>query len=524
VCARGRGEPIEAASTRTAERPGHAAARGPAGPRAGDAPAALASRLADRIGAEGFQRYFNGKASIAMSERGLEVTVPSRFMADLVQRRFGPALREAARDEAGGHDVPVSIVVREQAAARTGDPAAAAAATRPRNDRAAAHPASPATPRHGRTHTWHRLESFIVGESNRLAYSAAVRLADGSGATGDGATGGPLTRLFVHGRCGLGKTHLLQGIARRFQERNPSAVVRYLTGEAFTNEYIAAVRAGAARCEQFRRAYRAVDLLCIDDVHFVANKQATQGELLHTFDAIDLSGARVALASDEHPRQVRSFSEALLSRFLSGAVVRLDHPERDLRERMIAAIAARRGHAIDPAGIRLLADTAGTAATVRDLEGLVTRVEAVWRLMPPGEHGGPGGAIGLLAVQRALGIGTSPDGAALVRRPIRGEQVIAHVCRALGVELAEFTGRGRHKRVVLARAVAANLCRRLTTLSFPEIARAMGRPNHSTIITAFQRLAGQIEARQDAGLDGPFAGLTVGDLCERLAAELAAGA
>src|SRR5262249_7964579 len=157
-------------------------------------------------------------------------------------------------------------------------------------------------------------------------------------------------------RCGLGKTHLLQGVARRLQEVRPSAVVRYTTGEAFTNEYIAAVRAGSGKCEQFRRAYRGVGLLCIDDVHFLANKQATQGELLHTFDAIDLSGARVALASDEHPRMVRSFSEALVSRFMSGAVVKLDFPERELRERMILAIAGRRGHTIDPAGVRLLAD------------------------------------------------------------------------------------------------------------------------------------------------------------------------
>ncbi|MFN5496398.1 MAG: DnaA ATPase domain-containing protein, partial [bacterium] len=116
--------------------------------------------------------------------------------------------------------------------------------------------------------------------------------------------------LFIHGECGVGKTHLIQGICRRRLERAPRQVIRYVTAEQFTNEYIASVRAGTL--DEFRKRLRRVDLLAIDDIHFFANKTATQAEFLHTIDAIGLGGARIAIVTDAHPRALRSFSEALV--------------------------------------------------------------------------------------------------------------------------------------------------------------------------------------------------------------------
>jgi chromosomal replication initiator protein len=364
-----------------------------------------------------------------------------------------------------------------------------------------------------------------VGEANRLAHAAAVRLAE------DPAAREP---LFLHGACGMGKTHLLMGLARRFQERHPRAVVRYLTAEAFTNEYIAAVR--ASTLDKFRRAFRRVDLLCIDDVHFVASKEATQAELLHTFDAIGLDGARVALASDEHPREIRKLNQKLLSRFLAGPVVRLEAPDPELRGKLIRALALRKGLVLEDAAVALLVERStraigaldGFGGSVRELEGLVTQVFAVKELLP--ECAGPGGKAGVLLVRRALGLGT-PEGSASPRkprRPVPASVIVEVVCEGLNVPMSELTGKGRHKRVVLARAVITALCRRMTTLSFPEIARAISRPNHSTVITALSRLDRAL-AREDGGSPGTelpteYAGLSLRELLEALCRRVEAAA
>lgn len=394
-----------------------------------------------------------------------------------------------------------------------------------------------------------RLETFVVGSSNRLAFNSAQALADGNA---------QFSTLFVHGGCGLGKTHLLQGIANRFTQVNPGAVVRYTTGESFTNDFITALRTN--KIDQFRRAYRGVDLLCLDDVHFLANKDATQVELLHTFDAIGLEGARVAMASDEHPREIRRLSEQLISRFLSGVVVRLDPPELELRVRIVRKLAEQRGLDLEEVAIKFMAERSGRSigpggwgrgfgGSVRDIEGMLTQVEAVHRLLPELTISGST-RIGLLLVRKALGIseneaagaggaanaasagGSSaghPGGGATglrPRRPIHAQTVIAEVCRALRVDLTDFQGKGRHKRVVLARGLTVVLARQLTAHSYPEIARAMNRPNHSTVVTAFQRLEEQMAdpartAEDVAEILGPeFAGVTLRDLVERLSKDI----
>jgi len=212
-----------------------------------------------------------------------------------------------------------------------------------------------------RSTTLRRLEDFVVGESNRLAFAASLQVADG-------ASDAPGI-LFLHGDCGVGKTHLLQGIVRRRTQRAPRQVVRYVTAEHFTNEYIAAVRDGSL--DQFRKRLRRVDLLAIDDIHFFANKSATQAEFLHTIDAIDLTGARVALVSDEHPRHIRKFSQSLVSRFLSGMVVRVERPDRDTRSQLVRRLARERGLDLTAAAEDLVAGRC--AGSIREIEGAITR-------------------------------------------------------------------------------------------------------------------------------------------------------
>jgi chromosomal replication initiator protein len=499
----------------------------------------LAEHLSVKITADRYARFFAGQAKLRIVDgHVLEVVVPSRQVAELLDRRFAGNLRAVA-DEVLGRNALVRFVVIAPASNAAVDTGSAAAAQR--NLRATEIAAGPAAvpgaanagagsaasstratpPRSvesaSRTPRQLLLKNFIVGHSNRLACNAALQTAETSMST-------HLGPLFLHGSCGMGKTHLVQGIAARYRELNPNARVKCTTGEAFTNEFVAAIKSN--KVEAFRGVYRRVDLLCIDDVHFVASKEATQAELLHTFDAIGLSGARIVLASDEHPREIERVSKSLISRFLSGLVARIDPPDMKLREELARAFALRRGLMLDDAAARLIAERSGVSAvpgvggSVRELEGLLTQVEAAHRLLPNLSNGG---TIGLATVRTALGINEGDGRTVRAKRPVPMEAILHVVCRELRVDPGEFAGTGRHKRVVLARAVTVQLARELTTLSYPEIARAMRRPNHSTVITAHQRLTGQLEQSPDmdiATVCGPeFAGETLRGLCERLKGE-----
>jgi chromosomal replication initiator protein len=473
--------------------------------------------LARRIGEDACAKYFGRHARLDVHDHSVHVGVSSPFVAELVSRRFTDHLREAAA-EALGDDVEaraLEVDIRvDEAATSTRPPAPAAPAAPP----PAARPAPRAARRPDRARL--RLEDFVVGRSNQLAHAAAIRLTEET-------CPGAFSRLVIHGGCGLGKTHLLQGVARRFEELHPGSNVRYTTSEAFTNEFIQAIRAD--RVDAFRRAYRHVDLLCVDDVHFLTSKQATQEELLHTFDALDLAGARVALASDEHPKAIQRLNRALVSRFMSGMIVQLDPPDHELATRLAVAIGARRGLRLGEDGARLVADTICRAsrprpASVREIEGLVTRVEAVARLL-----GGQGtnDNIGVAMVRRALGMDADAV-SSLRRRPVSVQLIANEVCDELGVDPAELHASGRHRRVVLARSLTAYLSRRLTNKSYPEIARAMARPSHSTVVTACRRIEQLVEDRAPVRLalepDAPHIDLPVTELIDKLTHAIAQAA
>ncbi len=494
-------------------------------PTLADAAQRVAAKVRTSIGDERFEGSFANKAVFRVENGALEVAAPNKILSGLLERRFGELLRQVVASEIG--DCPVRFVVAGdlfgplsfpgvRPEPETGEPAVSKAAVAPRK----AAPRSTGGERY-------RIDTFIVGDSNRLAHNAALQLAEGEK---DSGAFGP---LFIHGPCGVGKTHLLNAVAQRFKENHPGAVVRVTGGEAFMNEYVAGVRAGDV--EKFRRAFRRVDLLCIDDVHFLSNKQSTQGELLHTLDELERAGARIVLVSDEHPRQIRQFSAALVSRFMAGMVAGIQAPDAALREKCIRMFAKQRGLTLEPAAVDTLVQRTGQLpgqepATIRDIEGLITRIDALHRLVPDyaDQAKGAGQNVGVLLVERALGHAggsTVIDPGAPIRasRPVRIDAVISHTCAALAVDTTDLAGKTRHPRVVMARAIITHLARQLTTLSYPEIARAIGRPNHSTVITAFQRFAKQLEVDGPVEAPGAPEARTLTVLVRQIAAAAQAG-
>ncbi len=526
------------------------------------------------LGPAVFDRYFcwageatpaapGGLACVDEVDGRLRVRVPTRFAHSLIERRFGAALEDAA-GACGLASATIELDTRLQAGRTAGDeqrgggpagsargegatedrtvaPGRGAESGRPRreadatpaNGRAHRHSPGPHTP-HARAHNGARsttpaaarLDDFVTGRSNRQAYEASARMGDAERHPG-------FATLVVYGPCGVGKTHLLRGVATRFAETGGDPRrIRCTTAEQFTNEYIDAVKSGGVG--QFQKNYRRVSLLCIDDIHFLATKGGTQKELLHTFDALDLCGARVVLVSDEHPRDIELLSEPLVSRFMGGAVVRIDAPDDDLAERLTEHL-AKRGTPGGPAGtgglgcLRLGAGAARAivdwtkrsvrngvgrdrgALSARDLVGAVARVRATADVAP--DLLSPDGTVGAVLVDAALApAGAAGPGGLNPSGPIKLAAIVEASAEVIGVSVGEVLGRGRHKRVVLARSVAAYLCREMTSHSTPEIATKLGRPNHSTVVTASQRVRASIVSGERVAVGSVHDGTLVSEL------------
>jgi len=452
----------------------------------GSVTARLTDTLRDTLGPQRVALWLGKSARLSYDQTGrtLTITLPHRFALEGVRKHCGEALR-AALNEAVGPDAQLDYRVdgaRFESIAPEPVPAAPA------------RPAAPAPAERFR----HRLDEFIVGPSNQLAFSAAERLADPDA---DPATiNHP---LFLYGGCGLGKTHLLQGICQRMLALKPTARVRYTTGEQFTNDYIQAVRTG--ELTKFRAAIRRLDLLAVDDVHFLSAKEKTQQEFLHTFNRIELEGARVVMASDCHPKEMKAFSEALVNRCVRGLVASIKPPDAATRLALVRELAARRGLDLAPHAAETLARLSAEGdGSVRELEGHVMRLHAMSTL--PGVASGPTVSAAMVAQL----IHRTPTQAP--RQPVRFDAILDAVVAYFGVSARQVLGSGRSQTLVLARSVLIHLARTLTPMSYPEIAGQMGRKGHSTILTSDKRVQQQMQRQEAVLLPGAAAAMTIGEI------------
>jgi chromosomal replication initiator protein len=517
----------------------------PAASGASDGGASLVERIRSelfrRIGERRAGIWFDAQTTRLKLEGGsLAVELANPYVAEWVEKHFAGTLRALAHDVLGA-DATVALTLAPAAFGRAdddqpqdhdrrpaqvagrddddGDVDARRAPARPEG-RPLPPPPVVRRPSESRRPALRSLDEFVSGPSNQLAFDAARRLAEA-------APGSP-NLLFVHGDCGVGKTHLLQGICDRRRAVLPRQNIRYTTAEQFTNEYLLALREGSL--EQFRKALRRLDLLAIDDIHFLSNKTATQSEFLHTMNAIDLGGAKIVLASDEHPRHIRKFSQALVSRFLSGMVVRVDRPDRQTRVALVRKLAADRGIVLQPGAEELVANRC--VGSVREIEGALARLSAFASLADeaadrPAEaprESGPSG-IGTLIAERAF----EEESLGRPSGPIRLADIVGQVATRLGVDRDDVLGTSRHRRVVLARSLVVHLAREMTTQSFPEIARGLGRDTHSTAHTAAKRVEqmladGERVETGDPSLAGPDGRTPLKELLAQLRHDIARGA
>ena len=306
--------------------------------------------------------------------------------------------------------------------------------------------------------------TYVVGPQNKMAYAAARAVAE--------KPAEHYNPLFIYGDSGLGKTHLLYAIAHQVRSRQPDARIVYIKGDDFTNELIAAIRAGST--EDFRMKYRVADLLLVDDIQFIAGKESTQEEFFHTFNSLHDAHKQIVIASDRPAKEIKSLEERLRTRFEWGLTADVQPPDFETR----VAIVKRKAELLH---LDLPEDVAEFIANhlknnIRQLEGAVKKLNAYYML----EGIQPVISVAQNAIKDILNE-TQPV-------PVTIEKIIGEVSRTFNVSPADIRGTKRNANVASARRVAIYILREVTGMSMEEIGREFSGRDHSTIVYSLKTM------------------------------------
>jgi chromosomal replication initiator protein len=306
--------------------------------------------------------------------------------------------------------------------------------------------------------------NFVVGPSNQLAHAASMAAA--------GVGGRRHNPLFICGGTGLGKTHLVHAIAYRVREERPDTRIVYISAERFVNEFVQALT--DQRMHEFRARYREkCDLLLVDDIHFLAGKTQTQEEFFHAFNALHQGGKQIVVTSDKYPQQLDKMEERLVSRFQWGLVADIQAPELETRVAIVRK-KAQLEH-IDLGDEVCLYVAQSVRSNVRELEGTLIRLAAKASLL-----GKPIG-IDFTRAEMAATTTARPNEASV-------EDIQRAVCHHFKLRSIDLLSKDRHKSIAFARHVAMYLCKQRLKCSFPELGRAFGNRDHTTVISAVRKV------------------------------------
>jgi chromosomal replication initiator protein len=470
-------------------------------------------QILSRVRREHFETWFRSLLLVSVDERQVEFSVTSHFVRDWLTKNFFTAIQEAVTAVAGGSR-RVTLSLREEdgwdnnpiaagivAGGMLGNgmhsngmlagglsngtgmvgsiaptPAPAPAQTvGPMN----AHSA-PVGNDTGRGHNHgagalsrpllvsqlnpnYTFDKFVVGPCNRLAHASALAIGENPGCA--------YNPLFVHGNVGLGKTHLLQAICQTVMRRDAKARVLYLSCEEFTNKFIQAIQNGAL--DEFRNYHRGVDVLVIDDIQFLANKEKTQDEFFHTFNALYDAQKQIVLSSDRPPVEIPTVEERLVSRFKWGLVAEVDAPCLQTREAIVRRKAKARGIDLADDVVAFVAERIAT--NIRELEGAVIKVLGI-------------AAITMRPITREL---AEEALRGIIRAPanqVSVDDVMTLITSEFAISARDLTGKSRTQAVSLPRQIAMFLVRDHTELSLEDIGRFFGNRDHTTVLYAVTKI------------------------------------
>ena len=308
-----------------------------------------------------------------------------------------------------------------------------------------------------------RFDTFVVGNSNRFAAAAAQAVAVNPGNT--------YNPLFIYGNSGLGKTHLMHAIGNAVLSANPSAKVKYITSETFTNEMINAIKNNTFN--DFREKYRTIDCLIIDDIQFLEKKERTQEEFFHTFNALKESNKQIVVSSDRPPKDMDELEERLRSRFVSGLTVDIQPPDLETRIAIIRKKAEFENINMPNDVIQIIATSINN--NIRMIEGAFNRIVAYANLMN-------------MPINREMTLKILDEFSVQTINNVTIDKIIEYVCKIYNMQYDDIIGKKRPKNIAMARQVAMYLCRKITDASLPKIGQAFGGRDHTTVIHAYEKI------------------------------------
>ncbi|MDI3283237.1 chromosomal replication initiator protein DnaA [Polyangium sp. 15x6] len=440
-----------------------------------------------------FDQWFGGVQFDDLTDGVLSLRVQNEFVLEWVKTNFLPTITDKIR-ELTGWSVQVAWTIDQHLEAPIAN-VPQMPPVRPRslvvrpstNPPSAPAPASPSAPASAEPRApapapapqrrpalpddlnpKHTFATFVVGPSNQLAHAAAIAAAGGGGRR--------YNPLFICGGTGLGKTHLVHAIAHRVLDERPGARIIYVSAERFTNDFITAIQ--HHRMDDFRAKYRVhCDLLLVDDIQFLAGREQTQEEFFHTFNALHGLDRQIVVTSDKYPQNLERMEERLVSRFSWGLVADIQAPELETRVAIVRNKAALEGIVLPDDVALYLAQV--IRSNVRELEGTLIRLAAKSSLT---------GRPVDLAFARAEITAATPRASIM-----SVEDIQRAVCHHFHLRSIDLTSKDRHKSIAFARHVAMYLCKQRLKVSFPEIGRAFGNRDHTTVMSAVRK----IEAQRD---------------------------
>ncbi|MDA0834952.1 MAG: chromosomal replication initiator protein DnaA [Planctomycetota bacterium] len=498
--------------------------------------------LQQQVGDRTFRHWFMGKTTVAVDGEFIKLGVASSFLLNWMQKKFQRDLELTAAQIWGTH-ARIGFVVHS----RTDDAKTSSAKLAPTltlnptvetgntfeevvaanntvtHTAPAAHDATFALPRiassnetrsiptnaasstrqhnslskslSGTASRAVELADFVVGRSNELAFTAVKQVSELPGAR--------YNPLYIYGGVGIGKTHLLNGLAKELRRQNAGLQILLLTAENFANAFTQGLREKSL--PSFRQRFRSVDVLLVDDIDFLDNKRVMQEEFLHTLKHLEAHGKQVVLTSDRHPRLLTHLNEELVTRFLSGVVCRLESPDADTRLEIVRRKVERMKLDLSP---EVEAYVAGRfQANIREIEGALFSLQAVQSLTNK--------RISLTMAKKIL--------SELERdclRVIRLADIEQAVCHFFGVPADDLKSPRRSRKVSQPRMLAMFLARKLTTAAYSEIGNYFGGRNHSTVVSAEQRVQTWLDKQEDCQVAARC--WSWGDIIENLEQQLSA--
>lgn len=425
-----------------------------------------------------FVTWFKGTSLLKHSDEAIIIGVSNIFIKQQLEKKYGDLIAKTLAKNglvAGRIDYKISSSQANKRGVKSSEAVSAAPAVlRPAGSQQARGSTgnSPAASYRQGLNERYTLDNFVVGDSNELAFAACQAIVQQPGLR--------YNPFYVYGGVGIGKTHLIQAVGNALRARNPQAKVLYIATEQFVQEFVAALRNRTAA--DFARYYRSADVLIVDDVQFLANKDKIQEEFFHTFNTLHQANKQLIMSSDKPPRDIVGLEDRLKSRFTGGMSIDMQIPDFETRCAIIQNKAQTHNTTLDNEVVDYLASNIQT--NIRELEGALNQLLAYCEMR--GLEPNLSIASGLLNVNK-----TRP-------KHLSAKQIIERTARHFQIPFEDIVGPKRDKDIVVPRQVAMYMLRNDLKLSFPKIARELGRKDHTTAIHSVDKI--DREVRSDASL------------------------